>query len=145
MKNFKKVQIKEVINNEDGYCWVEYVVGNKYGYELVTDEMKNCSVLQTIYNSILNKAITTKPNVKDCKNGYLAKIIGNCMQSENNMWFCEYEDIAEIVGSDEKKQQLFLEKVEKEVENLGLKGYISFNEDDAAITVYGGVITKFLF
>ncbi len=38
-----------------------------------------------------------------------------------------------------------LENLKQEVTNLKLDDYIRFNEDNCPITVYGGVITKFIF
>ena len=61
------------------------------------------------------------------------------------MWFVEWEDLEEILSNDEGDIKSFLAILKDEVEKLELSDYIKFEEDGVAITVYGGVITKFLF
>lgn len=136
----KKVIIDRIMETsyEDGSHWVEYKVdGENLGYidtkEFKEDEEK---VLQELIdNGSFNiEKMINKNHVSVCSN-YLAEIIENCRQSENEMWFVEDEEIS--------KEEI--EKIEEEVSQLGLDGYITFNEDGCAITVYGGVITQFLF
>ena len=83
-----------------------------------------------------------KPILEETCSPYLASIIQDCLQSENEMWFVEDDDEEfEELNQDEN----FLPNLELEVKKLGLEYYIRFEEDDCHITVYGGVITKFLF
>ena len=66
---------------------------------------------------------------------YLAEIIEECRESENEMWFVEEDEITEEEAM----------KISDEVERLGIEDYVRFYEDGCAITIYGGVITRFLF
>ena len=68
---------------------------------------------------------------------YLQKIIMECMSSDNEMWFVEYDDkeINELIISN----PYMLSELEYEVWNFGLDDVIRFGEDDCYITVYGGV------
>lgn len=134
-KCFKIFRIMET-SYEDGTSWVEYICNGKYGYEIIEDikEIKSFNEIQ----------ICNKPNLNICSN-YLAEIIEECRQSENEMWFVEWEDLEEILSNDEGDIKSFLAILKDEVEKLELSDYIKFEEDGVAITVYGGVITKFLF
>lgn len=156
MKNIKITGIMET-SYEDGSYWVEYSVEGKLGYEIITpnekddfnngDEgyyngvFKEC--LERAYNTIeaLNKTATEKfYNV--CCGEYLSELIENCRQSDNEMWFVEYDELKEDVEDGKIKST---EELIDVVGILGLNEYIKFDEDDCAITIYGGVITKLLF
>lgn len=105
---------------EDNSYWVHYEIDGKIGYEI----------------------IETKPILEEACSPYLASIIKDCLQSENEMWFVEFDDEEfDELNQDEN----FLPNLELEVKKLGLDDYIKFGEDECHITVYGGVITKFLF
>ena len=133
-KSFKIFRVMET-TYEDGTSWVEYICNGKYGYEIIEDikEIKRFNEIQ----------ISNKPNLNICSN-YLAEIIEECRQSENEMWFVEWKDLEEILSSDESYIKSFLDVLKDEVVKLELSDYIKFEEDGGAITVYGGVITKFL-
>lgn len=70
-------------------------------------------------------------------NPYLQNIILECMSSENDMWFVEYDD--EEINHHIKNKSNFLEELMDEVLINSLNGVIRFEEDDCYITVYGGV------
>lgn len=133
---------------EDGTCWAEYYFKNKLGY-FISSEIDEDTSIEDMNNKIngdieiYNKLITKK-NIKECGE-YLASIIEECRQSENEMWFVEYEDLNKFIGYNKEKQAEFLEELEKEVSELKIEEYIIFHEGRIVITVYGGVITKFLF
>lgn len=135
----RKININRMIETsyEDGSCWIEYIIEkNKIGYiHYYTENEDMKDLLEHYYNTNekLNEMLTDKPSISVCSN-YLRELIEECMESENEMWFVEEEDI----------DNESLEKVKQEVDNLKLSEYITFNED-AAITIYGEVITKFLF
>lgn len=69
---------------------------------------------------------------------YLKLIVSECMQSDNEMWFVEFDD-EYYINMNEATNGLFEEKLKKEVEKLNLQDYITFDENDCFITVYGGV------
>lgn len=105
---------------DDNSVWITYETNGKVGYELVE----------------------TKPNLKEACSPYLASIIMDCLQSENEMWFVEDDDeeFNELC-----EDENFLPDLYAEVQRLGLDDYIRFGEDGCHITVYGGIITRFLF
>lgn len=120
----------------DGSLWVEYLVGEHFGYEITYNDYKDND--PAALNEWSMERLINKPHVSVCSD-YLARLIENTRQSDNEMWFVEYED----VNPNEADQ--LVEDLEKEVEKLGLQGYVTFHEDGCLITVFGGVITKFLF
>lgn len=127
--------------------WIEYKTGDKYGYELdyVAEEgMEEITEKAYNTNEELNSKAINKSSIDVCSK-FLKEIIEECLGSENEMWFVEYEDLQEHYNIEEKQQDKFLEKIEEETIKLGISEDITFGEDGAAITVYGGVITKFLF
>ena len=147
MKEIKVERIMET-SYEDGTNWVEYKIGNRWGYE-ITEEVAEGD--EGIYQSWIDsekvntKNLVEKINIENCSI-YLAEIIENCRQSDNEMWFVEFEDLEEVVGTTEEDViENFLLELQEETIKLGIEDYVNFNEDDCAITVYGGVITKFLF
>ena len=115
----KILGISETTYDDNSY-WITYEINGNVGYEIVHQ----------------------KPILDEACSPYLASIIKDCLQSENEMWFVEDDDEEfEELNQDEN----FLPNLELEVKKLGLEDYIRFEEDDCHITVYGGVITKFLF
>lgn len=130
-----KVNIKRVMptSYEDGTWWIEYVVNDRLGYEI--SDCNSASHLKE--DSLVNKPVI------DICSDFLKNIIEECRESENEMWFVEQTDLNDFVHFDEQEQ--FLKELQEEVQSLGLEEYITFFEDDAVVTVYGGVITRFLF
>ena len=135
----RTIKIMDIIETtfEDGSYWVEYYVGEKMGY-LLTSELYEDDV-DTLQEWIDGEKFCTESmvNKKDLSvcSKYLAELIEECRQSENEMWFVEMGEITE-----EK-----MEEVRAEVEKLGLEEYVEVGTDGEAITVFGGVITQFLF
>lgn len=146
---FHKIEVKQIMDTsyEDGSCWIEYLLDEMfYGYihsDDISDDLEELEegmeeeVQGWIDCEKINPANLFMKRTIDSILPELAKLIEECRQSDNDMWFVEYEDVEE--------QNLDVEKIEKEVERLGLEGYVTFDENDCAITVYGGVITQFLF
>lgn len=143
---------KIVVNNimattyEDGTCWVEYKVGDKLGY-IISDkitEKDSFDELGVKFNKIIKDQLTGKPDISSCGE-FLAGIIEDCRQSDNEMWFVETEDLEDVHCIDPENQEKFLEDLEEDIKRLGLSEYIRVKEDCNAVTVYGGVITMFLF
>lgn len=143
---FHKVKIKNIMDSayEDGTRWIEYLLDEEFlGYidswdlssivEVVAEGMEeeiqyyvDCEEINLVNLVKKRKISTILPE--------LAELIEKCRQSDNDMWFVEEEDIDDVT----------LEKIEAEVERLELEEYIEFG-NDAAITIYGGIITRFLF
>lgn len=144
----EKIKVVDITETtyEDDTQWIIYEVGGKYGYEIGRNlDKSDIKPLEEIYND--NKKLKydfiNKKKISDC-DIYLVRLIEECRQSDNEMWFLEYEDINEFFkGCQSIKNQINI--IQQEVDRLGLNNYIRFFEDDCLITVYGDVITKFLF
>ena len=134
---------------EDGSVWVGYTINGNWGYEISYSYQDTQDDLEKINSDIQNgflkiddnekisvENLINKPSLEICSSD-LKELIEHCSQSENEMWFVEYDDL-EHDGYD-------LEKLEDEVYNLNINDYFEFDNSDAAITVFGGVSTKFLF
>ena len=158
--NIKKFAQKEISNEslikitcvdettyEDGSVWIEYNYNGKYGYEIsyeyqdgdinaIMSDIKNGFIKIDGEKNINVTDLINKPDV-EMNSSYLAKIINSCRQSQNEMWFVEYDD--------EELEEISVEKLEDEVYNSGLYDYFDFDNGDYAIAVFGGVSTKFLF
>lgn len=120
----------------DGSLWVEYLVDEQFGYEITYNDYKDDDA--TSLNEWSMERLINKPHVNVCSE-YLGRLIEKTRQSDNEMCFVEYEDI------DPNQLDELISNLEKEVEKLGIEDYVTFYEDGCPITVYGGVITKFLF
>ena len=147
MKNIEIFRIMDT-TYEDNTSWIEYRVNDSFGYEIIDGEEQEHSKeqIEKVFNGIesINDMLANKKSINKCSD-FLRTIIEECRQSDNEMWFVEIEDIAEEVGEYVINQKLFIEGIQEEVCNLKLGDYIKFFEDGAVITVYGGVITQFLF
>ena len=56
------------------------------------------------------------------------------------MFYLEYEDLEDL-----EDFSMNLEELENEADRLGISEYFLFGGFDSAVTVFGGIITKFLF
>ena len=93
----------------------------------------------------LNKKVTSKPYLSVCGDD-LKDYIEECRQSENEMWYITSEDLEEEFGDNQEAKDKYIEKIQEEVEKLGVNEYIEFYQDDYDVVVfYGGIITQFLF
>ncbi|HBJ1651322.1 hypothetical protein FDA33_10060 [Clostridium botulinum] len=110
--------------------WIEYKVNDKFGYEISSEDRE----------FKFNDKFINKKDLSICSS-YLKSIINKCLESDNEMFFEEYEDFNKIISGD----NTFLDKLKKEIAALGIQDVIIFDEDGCAITVYGEVITRFLF
>lgn len=138
---------------EDGSCWIQYcneIVGgdlsvtNKVGF-VITDKVTvntDKEILENLINSdeTLLKRCLEKPYYKDVCSEFLANLIIECLQSENEMWYVDYDDMEELEVTQE-----MLEDLKRETGRLGIREYVSIDDGEYAVCVYGGVITKFLF
>ena len=123
---------------ENGTYWIEYTTDGQYGYELNTrfkpgDEKKLQELI--IAGEYNVDKMECKPSIGACSER-LGGYIKECLESENEMWFVE---------NDEEISQEEILEIAKEVEKLGLEQYVTFYKDDCKITIYGGIITEFLF
>ena len=142
MKNIEIFRIMDT-TYEDNTSWIEYRVNDSFGYEIIDGEEQEHSKEQIgkVFNGIesINDMLANKKSINKCSD-FLRTIIEECRQSDNEMWFVEYEDLEDIENKEE-----FILKLDDEIFELELGDYITINEDGVAITVYGGVITQFLF
>lgn len=138
MESIYTIELNEITETtfENGTSWIEYEWKGKTGY-ILTEEYHEGDEEKAQAWLIENLVETAgKPFLEVCSED-MAELIEDCRQSENEMWFIEYEDLEEK-GFD-------LEALENEAEKLGLSFYFEFDNGDCAITVFGGVITRFLF
>ena len=142
MKNIEIFRIMDT-TYEDNTSWIEYRVNDSFGYEIIDGEEQehNKEQIEKVFNGIepINDMLANKKSINKCSD-FLRTIIEECRQSDNEMWFVEYEDLEDIENKEE-----FILKLDDEIFELELGDYITINEDGVAITVYGGVITQFLF
>lgn len=145
----KKIIVSNIMETsyDDNSNWIEYIIGDRYGYELdyvAKEGMEEITEKAYNTNEKLNHLAIDKPLIDVCSK-FLKEIIEECRQSENEMWFIEDGDLQEHYNIEEEEQEKFIEKIIDEAEKLGVGEYITCYEDGALITVYGGIITKFLF
>lgn len=149
----KNIKINNIIKTsyEDGLSWIEYTFKDEnnntlIGYDLIFGEYseEDEKDIEKLYNSIesLNLNSINKAKITTIDE-YLAKIIEECRTSENEMWFVEFNDLKECVSKE--KISDFINRLKNLVNEISINNYIKFNEYGYLITVYGGIITKFLF
>lgn len=120
---------------EDNTFWVNYEIGDRLGYEIVDgDKVKSYKVGGEII-------VKDKVDINVCSET-LQTLIDNCGSSDNEMLFVEFDEIEE---DEVFKIQDEVIELDNKYENLKLSECITFGEDGCAITVYGGVSTKFIF
>lgn len=127
---------------EDGTHWINYTYKNAKGEEYLGIELTSSyqkgdeKELQDIIDGekVNTKYMMDKPLVKETVKVFKDLLI-NTLHSDNEMWFVEYGELSE--------EEIKL--VEKEAERFNVQDYVKFDEDDCAVTIYGGIITKFLF
>lgn len=146
----KEIKVERIMETtyEDGTSWVEYTTPNgSLGYEVTEDyEEGDEKELEKEINDdeITYNGMIDKKYISVCSE-YLAGIIEECRQSDNEMWYIEYEELQEELSVCKDEVDNFIVKLQDEVNRLDIQEYITFYEDGCVITVYGGVITKFLF
>lgn len=145
----KDIKIMNIMGTTfgDNTCWLEYKVNEKLGYEILENITEDGEELikKMIENGRLSREkLIGKKCISECGK-YLGEIIEECRQSDNEMWFVEFDELKEELSVCDDEVEGFISKLEEEVIKLGLENYITFYEDGTAITVYGGVIAKFLF
>lgn len=146
-----KIEINAIMftSYDDDSRWVEYTFNNgnenMLGYELL--EGKEIGLEDEEILKMLNDdqdKYTNKIYI-DSVSEHLRDWIENCRMSDNDMWFVESDDLLSEIGSEEEVKR-FMECMEEEYADIEeLKGYIEFDYNDLEITIYGGIITKFLF
>lgn len=143
MKNIIINSITET-TYENNTSWVNYKINNKEGYQLINDLFEGA---ENIIHSLVNRNIQMnniyahKKCISICSS-YLQDIINGCLQSENEMFFVEYDDLKNKISDED---DTFLDNLKQEVVDLNIQDVICFDEDGCAITVYGEVLTRFLF
>lgn len=119
--------------NDYGYGskWIEYKYGEKLAYEIIDEnELEHLDELDLITLAIKNE----KHDLSSCS-PLLQNLIESCRQSDCDMYFVEDDEITE-----KEKEELAIE-----LSSLGdVDEYIEI-DNECAVTVFGGVITKFLF
>lgn len=147
----KEIKVDRIMETtyEDGTNWVEYRTpqGN-FGYEITEDyEEGDEEELEREINDdeITYNGMLDKKHISQCSD-YLAEIIEECRQSDNEMWYVDFEDLKEDLEiDDEEIIKKYLLELQEEIDKLNLNGYVNTYDSGFAIVVYGGVITKFLF
>lgn len=84
--------------------------------------------------------LSSKPHVSVCGEN-LEYLIEECRQSDNEMWYIDKD----MFKSKEEKDE-FINEISSFVSKLNLENYVVFNIDNYnVITIFGGILTKFLF
>lgn len=114
-----------------GYSFYDLALGEQvYSYEIIE--------LEEFPKKIKFKRKTLLRSIKEKE---LARLIIECMQSDNDMIFVEKDEFSETEISEIKNQVQTLGEIVPEINE-----YIAYDEeDDVAITIYGGIITLFEF
>lgn len=143
-------QIDDIVQNvdimetdySDGSVWVEFKVNDNYSY-LYSENYNDTDedlVMMDLYNGKIDiNDIVSKPKLSVCS-PELAWLIERCHQSQNDMFYLEYEDLEDL-----EDFSMNLEELENEADRLGISEYFLFGGFDSAVAVFGGIITKFLF
>jgi hypothetical protein len=147
MGNIKVQRIMET-TFEDGTVWVEYRIldKDKVGY-MISNKITTQDSVESVekkLNELVSDQLSDKPLHDDYEEP-IKSLILECLQSENEMWFVEFEDLEEDFDVPENLHDDYLDRLDEDIEKVGLSDYIKIKEDGCAITVYGGVITMCLF
>lgn len=134
-KEKAKILYIDETSYEDDTYWVHYEIKGSLGYEIIEGDKIE---LYKVGSEIL---VDHKPKVTVCSDS-LQNLLDECRGSDNEMWFVEKDEMTE---DEVLKIQEEVTRLDDEYENLELWECITFGEDGAAITVYGGSCTKFLF
>ena len=141
-------------DNENTSFWVEYKTEKGFGYELIDyKDTIDSELSKEEFISYLMKEknmsrlealdyVINKHSITECSD-YLQSIIESCRQSDNDMWFVEFDD--EEYLENLKTNESFVNDLKNEIKKLNLEDEIVMGEDECHITVYGGVITHFIF
>ena len=78
------------------------------------------------------------PKLSKCSN-LLQKLFETVLESDNGMFFYEYED-----WEDDGRTEEELNILEKEIKKYGLQEVIEIKENDCIITCYSDLITRFI-
>lgn len=122
---------------EDGSRWLEYTIDGRYAYEVLekSDELTK---------EDLELRALEKIDINNCSSN-LKRYILECLESENEMFFLEFEDAAADAAATGEDTEIYLQELYNEIVNLKISEYVEFTEDDAALVLYGGIITRFIF
>ena len=135
----KKINlVREFLTSyEDGSRWLEYTVDGRYAYEVLekSDELTK---------EDLELRALEKIDINNCSSN-LKRYILECLESENEMFFLEFEDAAADAAATGEDIEIYLQELYNEIVNLRINEYVEFTEDDAALILYGGIITRFIF
>ena len=135
----KKINlVREFLTSyEDGSRWLEYTIDGRYAYEVLekSDELTK---------EDLELRALEKIDINNCSSN-LKRYILDCLESENEMFFLEFEDAAADAAAMGEDTEIYLQELCNEIVNLKISEYVEFTEDDAALILYGGIITRFIF
>lgn len=144
MSNLIKVQRVMETTFENDTFWIEYQYNGAISYEISSsvDENTDIKILEEAINSNpkLIEKYTNKPHIDSVTNPILKNVIIECLQSDNEMWYVDYDEMEEESITEED-----LVNLKADVFNLKLKEDISVDDGEYAICVYGGVITELFF
>lgn len=131
MLSFKIFDVIET-SYEDNTYWICYGDGTRYTYEIIEGKE-----LEKVLQFAKKEYDETERIPLNTCSYTLQELIKDCEMSTNDMIFAENE-IYHFTKKD-------IENLNQEIRNLELDDYVRFYEDDCPITVYGGIITKFIF
>ena len=120
---------------EDGTFWAGYTVGDRISFEILTEEQE-AELTEQEKIELTAKRLHEKLDINQCSEK-LRELINECRYSDNDMWFVEEGEI-------EPEE---LEAISEEIANLpeDLQEYFEIESWGVELTIYGGVITEFLF
>lgn len=153
-KNISEEEVIELLKEEYSSFSQEIIdrfTGSKEAVERWTERWTPIFNAKKYYENLfnsdieLNKRLTSKLKISVCSDT-LRGLIEDCRQSDNEMWYIDQDFLKEEFGDDKKAQKLYTDKIQEEVNSLGVQEYFQFDfYDSDALIVYGGAITQFLF
>lgn len=135
MENLEIIGFEVQDELPDGYYVMEYRFKGKTGYKCTIGDSRDLSSYDI--DELINK-----PHISECC-PYLQTLIKETLSTDNGMVFVEDDD--EDYLNYIKDNPDGLDDLSVEVDKFDLDLCLRFDEDDCPITVYGGIITKFLF
>lgn len=145
-----EIKISQIINLNDydygDFGWIEYIIenSNKYGYIKILGDVDEDIAYKALNATDMYKRLVKKMDIS-CTSNYLRDLIESCKDSDCDMWFVD--SLEDIPGKNNSDKLELICELENEVKKLGLQEYIdiTLEENETLVTVYGGIITKFLF
>lgn len=130
---------------DDNTSWVTYVTKKGYKGVILCSSDYNKEQISDTLNILTDykEYLINKPHIKETGD-FLQKIFSELLSSENDILFLQENYISD---SDNKIEDIFFKLIslDKDIKKFNLEKCFSFFEDGDIITVYGGLLSKFLF